>query len=49
MVFPSKRIKKFLAEVFFVFFIISGLVGLFYFLWFFDGHTMEITVTRGPY
>ena len=49
MVFPSKRVKKFLEEAFFLFCILSGLVGLFYFLWFFDVHTLEITVTRGPH
>ena len=42
----KKKIKKFLGELAFVSIILSGLIGIFFFLWFFDAHTIDITITR---
>ena len=48
----SKRLKKQLSEILFTFIIVTGLIGIFYFLWFVDVHTFEIVITResrGPF
>jgi len=48
----KRKIKKFLGEIAFTFIILSGMIGIFYFLWFFDVHTFEIVITResrGPF
>jgi len=49
----KKKIKKFLGEIAFTFIILCGLIGIFFFLWFFDVHTFDITITRradnGPF
>jgi len=45
----KRKIKKFLGELALVSDILSGLIGIFFFLWFFDMHTIDITITRqGP-
>ena len=45
----KKKIKRFLADILFVFVICGGMMGLFYFLWFVDVHTFDIVITRGPH
>jgi len=49
----KKKIKKFLGELAFVSILLCGLIGIFFFLWFFDVHTFDITITRargsGPF
>ena len=48
----SNKLKKQLSEILFTFIILTGLIGIFYFLWFVDVHTFEITITResrGPF
>ena len=46
------KLKKQLGEILFTFIILTGLIGIFYFLWFVDVHTFEIVITRksrGPF
>jgi len=46
----SNKLKKQFGEILFTFIIITGLVGIFFFLWFVDVHTFDITITRqGPH
>ena len=42
----KRKIKKFLGELAFVSVLLCGLIGIFFFLWFFDVHTFDITITR---
>ena len=46
MLINSKRLRKQLSEILFTFIILTGLVGIFFFLWFVDVHTFEIVITR---
>ena len=48
----KKKLKKFGGEILFTIIILTGLIGIFYTLWFVDVHTFEITITResrGPF
>ena len=42
----KQRLKKQLGEILFTFIILTGLIGIFYFLWFVDVQTFEIVITR---
>ena len=45
------RLKKQLSDILFTVIILTGLIGLFYSLWFVDVHTFELVITRaqGPH
>ena len=49
----KKKLKKFGGEILFTIIILTGLIGIFFFLWFVDVHTFEIVITRtrglGPF
>ena len=45
----KKKLKKFGGEILFTIIILTGLIGIFYFLWFVDVHTFEIVITRDRY
>ena len=53
MIFNKKKLKKFGGEILFTIIILTGLIGIFYSLWFVDVHTFEIIITRerhpGPF
>ena len=42
----KKKLKKFGGEILFTIIILTGLTGIFFFLWFVDVHTFEIVITR---
>ena len=48
----KKKLKKFGGEILFTIIILTGLTGIFFFLWFVDVHTFEIVIrreSRGPF
>ena len=52
MIFSKKKLKKFGGELVFIVITLGGLIGLFYFLWFVDGHTFDIVIAPkrpGPF